>query len=117
MKEIYDTRDIILLTFYEIVLIEKNKGIDFGFLSSFKTQFLYDLQMKDTIKKLSEKKRRKIIRINKKEKRLNKKLNNNISRLKTNKKDNFRVMKLCLWKTRSHHKIKKSNHYDNNYKY
>ena len=117
LKEIYDTRDITLLTFYEIVLLEKDKTIDFGFLSLFKYQFLYDLQMKDTIKKLAEKKRRKINRINKKEKRLNKKLNNNISKFKTNKKDNFKVMKLSLWKTRSPLKIKKSNYYNNNYKY
>ena len=120
LKEIYDTGDITLLTFYELLLIEKDKRINYGFLSSFKTQFLYDLQMKDTIKKLTEKKRtkiNKINRINKKEKRLNKNLNNNISKLKTNKKDIFKAMKLSLWKTRAPLKIKKSNYYDNNYKY
>ena len=117
LKEIYITGDITLLTFYELLLLEKDKTIDYGFLSSFKTQFLYDLQMKDTIKKLKEKKKPKINRINKKEKRLNKNLNNNISKLKTNKKKDSRVMKLSLWKTRAPLKIKKYNYYDNNYKY
>ena len=117
LKEIYITGDITLLTFYELLLLEKDKTIDYGFLSSLKTQFLYDLQMKDTIKKLKEKKKSKINRINKKEKRLNKKLDNNISQLKINKKDTFRVIKLSLWKTRAPLKIKKCNYYDNNYKY
>jgi hypothetical protein len=117
LKEIYDTRNITLLTFYEIVLLEKDKRIDYGFISSLKTQFLYDFQMKDSIKKITEKKRPKRDRINKKEKRLNRKLDNNISKLKTNKKDSFRVKKLSLWKARAPLKIKKSNYYDNNYKY
>jgi len=111
IKEIYDTQDIALLTFYELVLLEINYKIDYGFLSALETQNLYNLQMKDSIKKLTEKKRPKINRINKKDKRLNKKMNNKIFKIKANKKDSFGVMKLSLWKTRSPIKTKKINYY------
>jgi len=115
LKEIYDTQDITLLTFYELLLLEKDKKIEFGFLSIFKTQFLYDLQMKDTIKKLKESQKQKINRINKKEKRFKKQLNNNILKFNTKKKNTFGLKKFSLWKTPTPIKIKKSNHYNNNY--
>ena len=108
IKEIYDTQDITLLTFYELVLLEINCTIDYGFLSALETQNLYDLQMKDSIEKLTKKKRAKVNRINKKDKRLNKKMNNKIFKIKANKKDSFGVMKLSLWKTRAPIKTKKS---------
>ena len=119
LVKIYDTQDIYLLTFYELLLLEKYKKINYGFLSSFKTQFLYDLQMKDTIKNLKEKQSPKINKNNKKDKRISKKLYNRISKINKNKnkKDTFGVMKLSLWKTRVLLKTKKCNYYNNNYKY
>ena len=102
---------------YELLLLEENKKINYGFLSSLKTQFLYDLQMKDTIKKLTEKQSPKINRNNKKDKKLSKKLYNRTSRINKNKKDTFGVMKLSLWKTRVLLKTKKIKYYNNNYKY
>ena len=119
LVKIYDTQDIYLLTFYELLLLEKYKKINYGFLSSFKTQFLYDLQLKDTIKNLKEKQSPKINKNNKKDKRISKKLYNRISKINKNKnkKDTFGVMKLSLWKTRVLLKTKKCNYYNNNYKY
>ena len=114
IKEIFNTRDITLLTFYELILLELVKKIDYGFLSALETQFLYDLQMKDSIKKLSERQSPKMNRINKKVKRLIKKKNNKIFKLKRNIKDIFGVMKLSLWKTRAPIKTKKFNFYKYN---
>jgi len=111
IKEIYDTQDIALLTFYELVLLEINCNINYGFLSALETKYLYDFTMKDSIKKLTEKERPKINRINKKEKRLTKKINKKIFKSKINAKDTFGVMKSSLWKTRAPFKIKKLNYY------
>ena len=119
LKEIYDSGDITLLTFYELVLFECINKIDYGFLSVLKTQFLYDLQMKDNIKKLTEKKRPKMNRIYKIEKRLSKKMDNKISKFKRNKRDIFGVMKLNYRKTQIPIKVKKAKDYkqNNNYKH
>jgi len=108
LKEIFDTGDITLLTFYELVLLECINKIDYGFLSSLETQFLYDLQMKDRIKHLTEKRRPKINRINKKEKRLSKRLDYNISKFKRNKRDIFGVLNLNYRKTQAPIKVKKN---------
>ena len=119
LKEIYDSGDITLLTFYELVLFECINKIDYGFLSVLKTQFLYDLQMKDNIKKITEKKRPKMNRIYKIEKRLSKKMDNKISKFKRNKRDIFGVMKLNYRKTQIPIKVKKAKDYkqNNNYKH
>ena len=111
IKEIYDTQDIALLTFYELVLLEINCDINYGFISVLETQYLYDFTMKDSIKKLTEKQKPKINRINKKEKRLKKKKKKKIYKSKMNINDTFGVMKLSLWKTRAPFKIKKLNYY------
>ena len=119
LKEIYDSGDITLLTFYELVLFECINKIDYGFLSVLKTQFLYDLQMRDNIKKLTEKKRPKMNRIYKIEKRLSKKMGNKISKFKRNKRDIFGVMKLNYRKIQIPIKVKKAKDYNqnNNYKH
>ena len=62
-----------LLTFYELVLLESINKLHYGFLSALEKQYLYDLQMKESIKKLTEKQRPKLNRIDKKQKKLNKK--------------------------------------------
>ena len=119
LKEIYNSGDITLLTFYELFLLESKGKLEYGFLSAFKTQFIYDLQMKESIKKLTEKQRPKINKKNKMQKRLNKKLDNKISKFKRNKSDTFGVMKSSLWKTQAPKKVKKVKYYkqNNNYKY
>jgi hypothetical protein len=119
LKEIYDSGDITLLTFYELVLFECINKIDYGFLSVLKTQFLYDLQMKDNIKKITEKKRPKMNRIYKIEKRLSKKMDNKISKFKRNKRDIFGVMKLNYRKAQAAIKVKKVKDYkqNNNFKH
>ena len=119
LKEIYDSGDITLLTFYELALLELINKIDYGFLSALKTQSLYDFQMKDSINNLTEKQRPKINRINKKEKRLIKKLDNKISKFKRNKRDIFGVMKLNYRKAQATIKVKKVKDYkqNNNFKH
>jgi len=117
LKEIYNSGDITLLTFYELVLIEYKNKLDYGFLSALETQFIYDLQMKETIKKLTEKQKPKTNRKNKKQKRLNKKLNNEIFKFKRNTKDTSGVMKSCLWKTPKMVKKIKDYKQNNKYKY
>jgi len=112
LREIYTTLDIALLTFYELVLLEIKNKIKYGFLSILETQFLYDFTMKD-LKKYEKKQVPKLNRIYKKEKRLNKKLDNRISKFKANKKDAFEIMNLSLWKTRAPIKIKKINNKQN----
>ena len=119
LKEIYNSGDMTLLTFYELVLLEYKSKLDYGFLSSLETQYVYDFQMKESIKKLTEKQRSKINRIDKKQKIINKKLNNKLSKFKINKRNTFTVMKLNLWKTQALLKVKKIKDYkqNNNYKY
>jgi len=119
LKEIYNSGDMTLLTFYELVLLEYKSKLDYGFLSSLETQYLYDFQMKESIKKLTEKQRSKINRIDKKQKIINKKLDNKLSKFKINKRNTFTVMKLNLWKTQALLKVKKIKDYkqNNNYKY
>ena len=119
LKEIYDSGDITLLSFYELVFLEYKNKLDYGFLSALETQYLYDLQMKESIKKLTEKQRPKINRIGKKQKKLSKKQDNQISKFKKNKRDTFGVMKLSLWKAKAPIKVKKVKDYkqNNNYKY
>ena len=112
LKEIYDTKDITLLTFYELIILEIYRKIKYGFLSALKTQFLSDLTMKYKTKKLKTKQNG----LNKRERKLNKKLDNKIYKLKTNKKDTFGIMKISLWKTRAPIKIQKSKFYKHNNK-
>ena len=115
LKEIYNTKDISLLAFYELVLLEINNLINYGFLSALETQFLYDFTMKGTINKLTGKQSQKMNKINKKEKRLRKKKDNRISKLKINKREIFEGIKISLWKTRAPIKTKKNNKYNNRY--
>ena len=110
IKEIYEARDITLLTFFELILIENINIIKYGFLSASKTQSLYNFTMKDIIKALTEKKSPMNNRINKKEKRLSKKSDNKVSKFKRSKRD-IRTMKLRLWKKQVPIKTKKTKKY------
>ena len=93
LKEIYNTGDIALLTFYEFIWFEEHYYIHDGFLSSLRNNILYNYRMKDNIKKIKNLKEPKIKRENYKEKIFKKNLDKNIYRLKNNKKISFRQIK------------------------
>ena len=117
LKEIYNSKDMTLVTFYELVLLEYKSKLNYGFLSALETQYLYDLQMKESIKAFTKNQRPKINRIDKKQKKLSKKLDNKISKFKRNKRDTFGVRKFSFWKTQAPIKVKKIKDYKQNNKY
>ena len=93
LKEIYDTGNITLLTFYEFIWFEEHYNICDGFLSSLRSNVLYNFRMRENIKKIKNIKEPKINRKNYKEKIFKKNLDRNIYRLKYNKKISFRQIK------------------------
>jgi hypothetical protein len=93
LKEIYDTGNITLLTFYEFIWFEEHYNICDGFLSSLRSNVLYNCRMRENIKKIKNIKEQKINRKNYKEKIFKKNLDRNIYRLKYNKKISFRQIK------------------------
>ena len=68
LKEIYDTGNIALLTFYEFIWFEEHYNICDGFLSSLKNHILYNFRLRDNIKQIKDMKKPKIKRINHKNK-------------------------------------------------
>ena len=117
LKEIYDTENITLLTFYEFVWFEEHYEICDGFLSSLKNHILYNFRMRDNIKKIKDINKPKIKRINHKDKKIKKNSDDRIYNSKKNKKINFKQIKLGLWKTRMPTKTRRKNNFDNNYIY
>ena len=99
LKEIYDTGNIALLTFFEFIFFEEHYNICDGFLSSLKKNVLYNFRMRDDIKIIKDINKPQIKRINYK----NKKIKNSdikIYNSKKNKNINFKKIKFSLWKTR-----------------
>jgi len=109
LKEIYETGDIALLTFYEFLWLEEHYNLFFGFLSSIGDK-RYNFTMRDCINKIKNAENKSIKKINKKEKR-----NYNIiikKKFKSiNKINLFGTKKLGLWKIFRPCKIKKTNYF------
>ena len=88
LNEIYDKRDITLLTFYEFIWFENYYNICDGFLSSLRNHNLYYFRIRDSINKIKEALNKKTNRKNKKEKFFNKMSYNNRAKTKLNEKFN-----------------------------
>ena len=69
LKEIYESGDITLLTFYEFIWLEDNFNICNGFLSSLKNVALYNFKMRKHILEIKEELKPKMNEIYKKEKK------------------------------------------------
>ena len=100
LKEICDSGNIALLTFYEFVWFEKHCYIDCGFLSSLKNHILYNFRLRDNIKQIKDMKKPKIKRINHKNITIKKNFNIKKYYYKENNGFNFKHNKIGLWKTR-----------------
>ena len=109
LKEIYETGDILLLTFYEFIWLEEHYNIFFGFLSSFGDK-RYNFTMRDNINNIKNTKNKANKKRNKKEKRNYNKINKKKFKSK-NKINLFGTKKLCLWKIFRPNKIKKTNYF------
>ena len=107
LKEIYDKRDITLLTFYEFIWFEEHYDIFNGFLSSLRNHILYNFRMKDSIKEIRQKINIKNIKRNGKEKIANKKYYNNIIKKELSKQcNNLRKKKIIVRNTFMYFKTK-----------
>ena len=111
LKEICDTGNIALLTFYEFVWFEEHYNICDGFLSSLKNHILYNFRLRDNIKQIKDMKKPKIKRINHKNKMTEKNFNIKKYYYKKNKDFNFKQNKIGLWKTRMPMKTKKRKNF------
>ena len=109
--------NITLLTFYEFVWFEEHYEICDGFLSSLKNHIIYNFRMRDNIKKIKDINKPKIKRINHKDKKIKKNLDDKIYSSKKKNKINFKQIKSGLWKTRMPTKTRRKNNFDNNYIY
>ena len=107
LKEIYDSGNIALLTFYEFVWLEKHCYIDCGFLTSLKNHIIYNFRLRDNIKQIKDMKKPKIKRINHKNITIKKNFNIKKYYYKENNGFNFKHNKIGLWKTRIPIKTKK----------
>ena len=117
LKEIYDKRDITLLTFYEFIWFEEHYDIFNGFLSSLRNHILYNFRMKDSIKEIRQKINIKNIKRNGKEKIANKKYYNNIIKKELIKQcNNLRKKKIIVRNTFMYFKTK-NKQYSFRYKY
>jgi len=117
LKEIYDKRDITLLTFYEFIWFEEHYDIFNGFLSSLRNHILYNFRMKDSIKEIRQKINIKNIKRNGKEKIANKKYYNNIIKKELSKQcNNLRKKKIIVRNTFMYFKTK-NKQYSFRYKY
>lgn len=115
MKEIYESGDITLLTFYEFIWFEENYTICHGFLSALRNNIIYNLRMRNNINKIKNYQKPKIKRINKKEKIFNKKFSTKIFKSINNNKINFCSKKSSLRKTFIPYKVKNKNYFNSKY--
>ena len=100
LKEIYDTGNIALLTFYEFVWFEEHYNISEGFLSSLKNHIIYNFRLRDDIKQIKDMKKQKIKRINHRNKKNKKNIDVKKYYFKKNKDFNFKYNKIGLWKAK-----------------
>ena len=111
LEEIYNAGDITLLTFYEFIYLEEHYDICDGFLSSLRNHILYNFRMKDTIIKKKHEQNKEIKRINKKEKMLKNNIDNQIFKVKRNKKTNFNQVKFSFRKALPPVKDQRKNYF------
>ena len=111
LKEIYESGDITLLTFYEFIWLEDNYNICNGFLSSLKNVALYNFKMRKHILKIKEELKPRMNNKYKKEKKIYKKSDNKFYKMKKRNQIYFVPKKSRISNRRIYIKLKKKNNF------
>ena len=111
LKEIYESGDITLLTFYEFIWLEDKFNICNGFLSSLKNVALYNFKMRKHILKIKEELKPRMNNKYKKEKKIYKKSDNKFYKMKKRNQIYFVPKKSRISNRRIYIKLKKKNNF------